>query len=372
MGISPCLSAMGIVVCAIMISLPAPVVAQEKVAPPPSDAELKQQLTRLENNIFDNERLEAIKWIERHAGAPNVHLAIPRLEQCIRADPNPLVRDAAVDCRAEVAKKRREPCPLVIVEAILDQDEMVSQSADCYAAHFSKFAPGCVEVLLRCAQSENDRVRHGGSLNHLAYAAGKDKRALEAIEKAMNDKSFGVRHNAHIAMFHANDNLEQLLTYFIRLQQDPDGVLGQVDKTTEDGKREVVIRDMVQVGSVGVIVEWSDKRAEDLAAALVKLLGSESPQLRRGAAYLIGASARKIVWPTGTAMEPDWKKFLDPPEKPVQPQKPPEKSKAAFQFEKLKVEDRLRELFQNDTDETVRAAAGIALERLRILGKKQD
>jgi hypothetical protein len=42
-----------------------------------------------------------------------------------------------------------------------------------------------------------------------------------------------------------------------------------------------------------LIVEWSDKRPDDLAAALVELMKNKSPIIRRGAARLVGTAVRK-------------------------------------------------------------------------------
>jgi hypothetical protein len=87
--------------------------------------------------------------------------------------------------------------------------------------------------------------------------------------------------------------------------------------------------------------------------------------MRRGAARLIGASAVKV-----DLKDTDWKKSLEQPEIPGQPPRPPQRSKVAGQFEKLKAEARLRELRDNDPDLSVRAAARTALERLASVREK--
>lgn len=334
--------------------------AQEKALLPPTDAEVQAQIKHLDQKNTVAERLAALEWLHGHAKAKNAGLAIPQLERTIRRDPESKVREQAVACLGWIVRKRKEPCPLLIVETILDKDLYVSQMADGITGNFKKLAPGSVEVLLRCAESEAPRIR-GGSLSHLARVAGKDKKVLAVIEKAKSDKNYGVRHNAHCALFQANDNLEEILVYLIRLQEDTDAVWGPVDAKTKDGMEEITRRNLAILASVLQINHWTENRAEDLARALLKLLASESPKVRRGAARLIGASAVKVD-PNKFELN-DVKKQLLPGDEPINAENPPERSKAANLLEKMKVEDRLREMLESDKDPSVRSAVRLTLER---------
>ncbi len=368
MGISRLLFAVGLAFCAILAPMPsAVVVAQERVET--TDAEFKEQIKRLEQTSNVTVRLEALKWLNRHYRAKNAHLAMATLEQCIRKDPEAKARAAAVETLALIAKERQQPCPLVVIEAMLDKDESVSQTASAFAEQFKSFAVGSVAVLLRCAGSENVHLR-GNCLSTLGRAGGNDKTVVQAIEKAKHDKSFGIRHNAHVAMFHATGNLEEFLAYLIRLQEDP-GVLGQVDTNSEAGKREAATRDVATLGAAMLIIEWSDHRADDLAPALFKLLASPSPMMRHGAARLVGASAAKRDLPDLSLTNPDLKKLLDPAQEADNPKKFPQQSKVAIQLVKLKVQDRLRHMRDNDPDHTVRISARIALERFANVQQKK-
>ncbi len=328
------------------------VAAQEKQATPTA-ADFKAQIARLERKDKD-ERLAALGWIHRQTRSKHAELAMPALERCIRSDPDADVRRQAVANLGSIALHLKQACPLAIVEAMLDKDEVVSQEADAWAGLCKTYAPGSIEVLLRCARSENEKLR-GDCLLHLARAGGKDKKVLDAIENAKKDKSFGARHNAHIAMFHATDNLEQLLVYYIRLRDDPDSFLRPVAKDAEAAKRERTTRNLAMIGGALVKVDWSEHRAADFAPALMKLLNDPSPALRRGAAQDIGATAGRI---NPASFEPYLKDGKFPESK-----EPPQKSKVALALVKLKAADRLRELRDNDPDETVRLAARAALER---------
>jgi HEAT repeat protein len=325
--------------------------------PAPTDAEFKEQIARLEAKE-KADRLDALSWLARHAKAKNAELAIPALERCIRADPEAPVRESAIVSRTDIALHLKKPCPLVIVEAMLDKDETVSQAADLLAGRFKQFEPGSLDVLLRVAQT--DWGKYAGTVMHLAKFGTKEKRAMAAIESALKDKSFGVRHNAHCARFQATDNLQEFLSYFIRVRDNPDRLLGDIDITSEAGKREKSFCNLAQIGAARLKAEWSETRADDFAAALLKLLDDPSPVLRRGATQDIGASAAKI----------DLSEFDPLNKKQPEAKEPPQKSKVALKLAKLGVEARLRELRDSDPDKTVRAAARSALERWTLLFKE--
>lgn len=334
--------------------------AQEKPVAPPTDAEFQAQIKRLDQKNPVAERLAAVQWLDDHSKAKNAGLAIPQLEQTIRRDPESKVREQAVVCLGWIVMKRKEPCPLLIIETILDKDLYVSQMADGITGNFKKLAPGSVEVLLRVAESDDARIR-GSSLLHLARFAGKDKNVLAVIEKATRDKNPIVRCSAQNALFQANDNLEEYLVSLLRLQEDTEAVWGPMDADTKEGMEEITQRNLAVLSSVLQINHWTENRADDLARVLIKLLASDSPKVRRGAARLVGASAVRV---DSKKFElNDVKKQLFPGEEPIDPANPPVRSKAAIVLEKLKVEDRLREMLESDKDPSVRSAVRVALER---------
>jgi hypothetical protein len=241
---------------------------------------------------------------------------------------------------------------------MLDKDELLSLLASNYVAAFNTFAPGSVDVLLRCAESKSVDIR-SNCLDILARADGKDKRVLAALTKATQDKSFGVRHNAHCALFKANDNLKVFLAYLIRIQEDPDKALGEVDKKSERGKRELTTKNLAVLGSATMMIEWSEERPEELAKALLELVGAQDPSMRHGATRCIGAVAARV-----DIKKVEVEKLSELFSEPVNPERLSEASRVTIHLEKLKVPERLRELRDKDPDTEVRDAARIALERL--------
>jgi HEAT repeat protein len=333
-------------------------VALGGIEPPATDADFQKQIKRLEPKNYKPERLKTANWLYRHSQAKNAHLARSALERCIRDDAEPDVRSAAVQSLAAITQKRQEACPLAIIQAMLDKDAMVSQYGDACAGWFKTYSPGTVEILLRCAKSERTTIR-SNCLHHLACAGGKDQRVLEAIKYAAQDKSLGVRHNAHVALFHATDNLADFVAYLVRLQEDPDSVLGQLDPDSDPDQNERESREMARLGSAILFVEWSGKRPAELAPALMDLLTDRSPKVRRGAARLIGATVVKTDLPDKRDKQPDSSKV----------QMPPQPSNTAIVFKALNAENRLSKLATEDPDPTVRAAALSALKRFASIKK---
>jgi HEAT repeat protein len=324
----------------------------------PTDQEFREHLKKLELTNPVEERLGALKWLESNCKAKNSRLAIPTLEECLRKDPEPSVRESAAYRLASIGCEQRVPCPLALLEALFDADRNVSESANSCVPAFDKFPPQAVEILLRCTRSTNDNIR-GNCLQPLAIAGGKNKQVVEAIEKAQQDERFVVRHNAHVALFKVNDDLETYATYLIRLQAAPDNLLGKIDEDSEEGKQDLAVKAYGQVGAALLFAVWSEDRPDELAAVLLKLLSSPSVPMRKEAVRLIGACAWKN-------MGRDEKGLLKSAEA-RDPKKRPEPSKVASRFEKLKAADELRKIAEKDPDDEVRASAVRALARLTAL-----
>jgi hypothetical protein len=342
--------------------------------PPPSDAEVKEQARQVEQNKDKAARLAAVKWFNQRSWSKNAALGIPALEHCIRKDSQMELRREAVQSLAMIAKRLGQPCPLVILEALLDREEEVRWQASADTVLFKTFAPGAVEVLFRCVRSEDDSMR-ADSLLLLARVAGKDRKVLDVIEKAKQDKTFQVRHAAYCAMFQANDKVDEFLGYMIRVQEDPEAVLSPAEENSETWKRERAMRTLVLLGSAVRMIEWSDERPDDLAPALLKLLEDKSPVMRRGAARMIGAAVVKVNLPDPAKAGMDWQMkvlapYFDPDKEDTSPPKGaaskdrPQKSRVGVRLEKLKVVEHLRKLRDNDPDPAVRFAARTALKRL--------
>jgi HEAT repeat len=347
---------------------------------PPTDAAFAEQAHRLGPKNDRATRFSAVKWLNAHSGAKNAGPAMPALERSARQEPDREIRGQAVLTLGLIARSLGKPCPLAVVEALLDREEEVRWQAQACAGCWPSgpFAPGSVEVLLRAVRSPDVGVR-SSSLFLLALAGGKEPKVLTAIRKAREDRVFEVRHCAHCALFSATNRLDEFLLYLIRLREDPESLFTPGLKEAER-KQEQKERNLALLGSSTRLIEWSEHRADELAPLLVKLLNDESPVVRRGAVNLIGATVVKVVLPP-RGQQPGMPggnlssllPYVAPQTSPqtAPGEKKPEKSKTALRLEKLKVEERLRTLRDRDPDGTVREAAGRALARIALVNERK-
>jgi hypothetical protein len=343
----------------------------------PTDAEVREWIQRLERKKDEPARLEALEWLQKHAAAKNIALAIPGLERAIREDPVTKVREKAVLALFQVAKKQKLPCPLALVQAIFDSEISVRQDAAALSTQLKSFTPGTVELALRASWSEDADLRSNG-LNLLVLAASRDPIALAVIETAKNDRRFSIRHNAHCFKFEANGRLDEYLTWLIRVQEDK-SVLDPIPQDETLRKQEEIHRNLATLGSAYRIVEWSEKRPDDLAVALLQLLDHKSPVVRHGAVRLIRVTAVKsdLAMPkSGEDFVSKVPSYLFPasesgaPKAGSQPAPRLEKSKVGTCLEERKVRERLEKLSRNDPDHAVQGAALLALDRLARLQAK--
>jgi hypothetical protein len=324
-------------------------------------------------------RLAALRRINGHSWAKNAELAVPALERCLREDPEKEVRREAVLDLALIAKRQGKPCPLAIFRALLDKGDEVRWQAMACTLLLDAFETGAVEILLRCVRSDVPHTR-ADSLYLLSRADPRDKRVLAAIENAKRDRTFEVRIAAYAAHFKVTDRLDEYLPYVIRLREDPDAMLSPLPADPEMRKLERMQRNLFMIGNAVQLMEWSEKRPDELSAALLKLLRDNSSLTRRGAANLMGAVAVKVELADPRKQSPDWAMHIlpyvesDSPYKALatapKVERQMQRSAAAGVLEKQKVRERLGELSDNDPDQTVRHAARIALARLVSLDRK--
>lgn len=337
----------------------------------PTDAAVLAQAAQLDPKLGKDVRLKALSWLGGHPAT--IKLARPALERCVRADPDPEVRGRAVQTLCNLTVAGGE-CPLAVVEALLDAEDIVRWNAMAYMPAFKTFAAGSVDVLLRGVQLPKAHAR-GDCLLILGRAGRGNDRAVAALERVTGDKVFEVRANAHIGLFHAHDTIARHLPYLIRLRDDPK-ILEPIPDDPKRAEEERVLKNLLILGSMNTFAEWSATRTDEFADALLKLTGDESPLMRRGAVALVGTLAEKIEWSPPRRLTdplsnepPRWLlELLDLAAK-KENEAPKELSQLAVRLGKLKIDDHLRRL-RADADPGVREAAVIAAERLANLRAK--
>jgi hypothetical protein len=342
------------------------------LAESPSAADFDAQLAKLTPKASKDERVQVAKWVRTNFASEHAPKVIPALEQLIQKDPEGDVRREAVAALMQIVNRHDVPTPLGLVVAMGDSvDEVRWETMVFVGPYKRKLAPGVLDALIAGTTDKRPEVR-ANSLIFLSHAAGKDAKARAAIEKAKEEKNFQVQHTAHCAWFTATDSVADFLAYIIRIRDDADSVLEPLPKDSDEAKKQLTMRNLFSLGGAMRVVEWSSQRPDELAAALIKLLDDKSAPMRRGAADLIGASAKLVelkrdeakfginIEPLVPELNP---KPKDAKEKPEQPMP----SKTYPKLMERKAIERLRYVATMDEDLTVRAAARLALERIAEL-----
>lgn len=336
----------------------------------PSAADFDAEIARLTLKAAKEERQAAAKWLHRNFPSQHSPRAIPALEQVIAKDPDAAVRQEAVAALVQIVNRHDVPCPLGLITALRDPVDEVRWSASVLEGPYRRrLAPGVLDALIAATADERVGVR-STCLYHLACAAGKDARARAAIEEAKEDKSFEVRFTAHSAWYTATGDLVVYLTYVIRVREEPKTVLDKLAEGSEAATLQQSQRNLFLIGSAARIGDWTEDRPDDLAAALLKLLEDKSATMRRGAAELIGISARKVEKQQAGFGESPFESvlpFIDPDHKPPKGKPAPaaRPSKAYASLLERNADERLRDRAANDSEKTVRTAAQHALDRFK-------
>ncbi len=347
------------------------------VADEPTVAEFQAHLTTLTAKSTANERLAVAIWLRQQATSKHAAVAIPTLEKLIHKDPDAKVRRESVAALMSLVNSHNVDCPVGLMVALRDPVDDVRWQATVLVGPYKKrLAPGALDALIAACGDERIDVR-SNCLLLLGHAAGKEAKARATIDKAKSDQSFEVRHSAHIAWFTATGDLAEHLAYIIRVREEPDMVLKPVPTDAEKAKADRTMRNLCAIGGAIRVAEWSNDQPDELAKALLKLLDDKSAAIRRGAADLIGASARKVElkhsdpladFQAGKSAFESFGKLIDPNYKPPKGQsKTPLPSKAFTRLLEHKAPARLRYVSTMDPDATVRAAARLALKRLAEL-----
>jgi hypothetical protein len=340
----------------------------------PTAADFEAQIAKLTEKATKDERLQVAKWLRKNLTSKHAPSAIPTLERLIQKDAEPEVRREAVAALIQLVNCHDVPCPVGLAWALRDPvDEVRWEASVLEGPYKRRLAPGALDALIAAASDERDGVRYN-SLLHLAQAAGKDAKARKVIEQAKQAKSFEVRHTAHCAWFIATDDVAEFLAYIIRVREEPATVLKPLPPDSEEEKALQAQRNLFVLGGTSRVIEWAEERPDDLVSALLKLLEHKSANMRRGAADLIGMSARKVELKRSDPFEAlrtnpfeSLLPYLDPDgklskEKPAPPESPLPSKAYARLLEKKGVA-KLRYAATMDSDETVRLAARRALQR---------
>jgi len=338
-----------LIVFALVPFLLSPHTPREELA---EEAPFAAQARRLEPSNPLKYRLEAIAWLDKNHDRPAAAQIMPALVRCLKEDVAPKVRGQAVQVLAIIAKAQKPTvCPLAVVEAFEDKSADVRSLAGTVSGLFTTFAPGSVDVLLRCMKN-SDRDTKGTAVGILGQAYGKDNKILAVIRAATTDKDCLVRHNAQIALFNATGRLEGIVSYYLRLRlelpEQPAGV-------SEEDNYERCRKNMIRLAVLFGIHNLAQEQTAAVGKLVIGQLGDADPVTRQAAVHFVGEYAAEVEGANG-------EKLFG--KKDEGKETPPRGQKLSACLQELKVEEHLRKLAQEDPSPEVRTTAAAALKRL--------
>jgi len=314
------------------------------------ETRFREQVRQLDPRKSKKERLAALKWIENHLKREEAARAVPALERCLKKDPDADVRGQAVQHLAMIAFYRKQPCPLVVVETMLDPDAGVRNLAGSCAWMFKTFSSGAVPVLLRCMKSDDPEDRNT-AVTLLGRAGGKSEKTVQVVGEATRDKEYFVRHNARIALFSLSDKLEDIVPYCVRVQIELPASAPRPERT-EEVKRDRDRRGLLLMASLMKLADLLESRPDECAKLLKALLQDRAASTRRATAFTLAEMVR-VAREKNFAAET---KLTPTPEDMFKPF-----VASVTVLRKQKVDAILKKLSDDDPDTGVRATARRAL-----------
>jgi hypothetical protein len=279
------------------------------------------------------------------------------LGRCLKGDPDAGVRARAGEGLAVLAQQRRPRVfPLALLEALGDPSEEVVARVSVYGITFKEFPPETVPLLHKLAQSPRPYSRRA-VYHFLAQVDGKGAKTRRLLRAATKDSDDEARNAAHVTLFAATGELEDILPYYLLRQQGMWKESPAPRKPAPKTDRERARQNLLRIGAFAGLFRLSQERSEDVARALAGHLGlrGKSAELRRAAAEFIGNLAHRDAPGLLVSVSPEVRG----------PEGKPPVMKLASRYAQFKIPQRLRELRDNDPDRPTRAAAAYALEMLR-------
>ncbi|MCO6455134.1 MAG: hypothetical protein J5I93_07530 [Pirellulaceae bacterium] len=259
------------------------------------DEQVAAHLKVLEYNRNASVRRDAVRALNGLSRSPQAVVAVPALMEVIRNDPVGEIRGLAIEVVGLIKRQQNEPCPQLLVESIFSDDEDVRNHAGVYAGLFTEFEQGAVDVLLPHLDSE-DPFRRGDVLMWLAIVGTKDPKVLELLRQHTGAPHFYIRHSAQCGVYKMTNNLADILPYCIETvagtAELPADLPDDAPVEVRQAQRQ---RNLITIAVLG---RWMDLVATypaELEPELVRLLESESPQVRRDIITALGKAVQAIA-----------------------------------------------------------------------------
>jgi HEAT repeat protein len=196
------------------------------------------------------------------------------------------IRNASVVALGLLLHRHKRRCPLVLVEAMFDQDATVRTNASALVSLIGNLPPEAT-VLLYKNVNHADPVIRADVMMPLARLDGSNPNVVKVLEKATRDADAGVRINAVAGLWQATKDLSRVVPPWLRMLEDtPPGNL-------TDGQR--ALRQLGAIAAAAKLRELGLANPKGVAAELVKALADKAPETRRAAARTLGTLANETA-----------------------------------------------------------------------------
>jgi HEAT repeat protein len=299
-------------------------------------ADLSVEIERLSKDHPRSDRLDAIERLHDESKSNGAEKAIPGLSICAKDD-DPVIRRRSLTALTMIAVHHKRPCPPPLVNALLDPDKDVRTVATNYVGAFDEYSHESLAVAYQALEQDDYNVRNS-ALEVIKIAGGKDKKALAAVKKALNDKNLMVRGNAQVAMWKLTGDHELKVRNLVErfVAPDPENIKPPISKF------EITAIKLGKLGAPYGLRDMSREQPREVAAMLIKLTKDKVPSIRMGAASMLGVC---FGFPDGYD-ETD-----------------ADRAKRRLTAD-MGIQKALQDL-RNDSDENVRSSAKAALEQLK-------
>lgn len=293
-----------------------------------TDDPIASAIDRLADTHPTQERVAAAQWL-RNSEDPQALTAIDALATLCDAD-DAEVRNAGVLAMGTLCMRHGRECPLALIRAMFDADDLVRANAGGMASLFKKLPPSSVPILLEHAASPDPQVRCH-ALVSLGRAGGNNRTVSAVLRQGVHDRDVFVRTHAVAGLWHATGDLSQVVPHWLRFIHE-----SRIPNRPSNEQAEnlaAIGRQLAGTGAVELLQEQGRKHPEMLCEVLIRLLGSGPPEIRRGAAEQLAVMAA-------------------------------DSARLQQVLKSQQVETALRKL-RDDPNEEIRLAAAAALESLR-------
>lgn len=261
---------------------------RDVIALSPFSALAEDQITaaieRLGKNHAKPDRIAAAQWLRKSEDRHALQATDSLTAMCKDADAD--IRYASVLTLDTLCRRYARPCPLVLVEAMYDPVYKIRTNAGLIVSLYKQLPHEAVPLLLQHAAHTDVEIR-ANTLNALGRAGADDALALAVLRQAVHDRDVPVRTNAVAGLWHATDDLSQVVPHWLLFIEE--ALLAETRSNDDAARKDVATLEMAAIGADTQLQKHGRRRPAELCNVLVELLRSDRPVMQRAATKKLAA-----------------------------------------------------------------------------------